>query len=163
MWYMASRVKHIDVTAESSADPATVYALLRAGETWPTWSPLTSFELKEPAADEPGSPGSGSGEGLGAIRIFRTKQAIGTTVSVERIVELVPDKRFSYALVSGLPLEDYRADIDLTPTATGTSIRWHSTFRPRVPGTGWFYRAVLQTFIARCVRGLAQHAAGVRT
>jgi hypothetical protein len=147
-------LKKIDVTEQSAADPAAVYALLRAGKTWPTWSPITSFELKQAA------PG-GEPEGLDAIRIFRTKQAIGTTTSVERIVELVPDKRFSYALLAGLPLRDYRADVDLTPTAGGTSIHWHSTFRPAVPGTGWFYRAVLQAFIRRCARGLAQHAARV--
>ena len=54
-----------------------------------------------------------------------------------------------------MPLRNYRADIDLTPTATGTSIRWHSTFSATMPGTGWFYRAVLSAFIARCASGLA--------
>jgi hypothetical protein len=153
--------KHIDVTVESAADAATIYALLRSGATWPTWSPITSFELESPADDEP--------EGLGAIRLFRTKQVIGETQSHERIVELVPDRRFSYALLAGLPLRNYRADVDLTPLpGGGTRIRWHSSFTPGRPGTGWLYRAVLAAFIGRCARGLAVYAvrsagAGTRT
>jgi hypothetical protein len=136
---------HIDVRAETTAPPAAVYALLRDGSTWPAWSPLGSFELLSEGRDEP--------EGLGAIRLFRT----GRTRSREEIVELVPDQRFSYALRHGLPLEGYRADIDLTPSGTGTSIRWNSTFHPKIIGTGWLYRLVLGRFIARCADGLAAH------
>jgi len=58
-------------------------------------------------------------------------------------------------LLSGLPLRDYRADVDLTPTDGGTDIRWHSTFHPKVPGTGWIYRRALTRFIGDMVRGLA--------
>jgi hypothetical protein len=64
---------------------------------------------------------------------------------------------------AGLPLRGYRADIDLTPVESGgTDIRWHSTFRAKVPGTGWLYRVVLGRFIQRCVDGLAAHAARSR-
>jgi hypothetical protein len=126
--------------------------LLRAGDTWPTWSPITSFELEQPADDEP--------EGVGAIRIFRTVQPLrNVTTSRERLVELVPERRLSYVLLSGLPLRNYRADVDLTPHGTGTTIRWHSTFDPAVPGSGWLYRAILDAFIRRCAQGLATHAA----
>lgn len=142
----------IDARATTTADPATVYALLRDGATWPTWSPLGSFELAEPGETER--------EGLGAVRVFRTKQPIGEIASRERIVELIPNRRLSYVLVSGMPLRDYRADIDLTPTADGgTAIRWHSTFRAKIPGTGWLYRRTLARFIQQCVDGLADYAA----
>lgn len=141
-------VKDIDHSAETTASPAAVYALLRDGKTWPVWSPLDAFELRKPAESEP--------EGLGAIRHFTT----GRTHSIEEIVELVPDRRFSYTLVEGMPLKGYRADIDITPTpGGGCRIRWHSTFRASVPGTGWLYRAALSKFIARCVQGLADYAA----
>jgi Polyketide cyclase / dehydrase and lipid transport len=142
----------IDVTVTTPAEADTVYALLRDGATWPTWSPIGSFELDRPAADEP--------EGVGAVRIFRTPRPVGETVSVEQIVELIPDRRFSYVLISGLPLRGYRADVDLTPMdGGGTSIRWHSTFSARLPGVGPFYRVVLGRFVARVAQGLADHAA----
>jgi len=133
----------IDVTAHSPADAAALYALLADGASWPTWSPLGSFELERPGGSER--------EGVGAVRVFRT----GRYTSREELVELVPGRRLSYVLLSGLPLRGYRADIDLTPNGTGTEIRWHSTFRPKVPGTGWLYRVALTRFIRRCANGLA--------
>jgi hypothetical protein len=127
----------IDVTVHSEAGPDTVFALLEDATTWPVWSPIGSYEPD------------------GTTRVFRT----GRTVSREEIVELVAGKRFSYRLLCGLPLKDYRADVDLTPRDGGTDIRWHSTFTGKIPGTAWFYRLVLGQFIRRCAEGLAQHAA----
>jgi len=141
--------QHVDVTATSAAEPAAVYALLRDGATWPTWSPLGSFEL-----DRAGAAGK---EGLGAVRVFRT----GRITNREEIVELVPDQRLSYVLLSGLGIRGYRADIDLTPVEGGTTIRWRSSFTARVPGTGWLYRRSLTRFITQCANGLAEHAAAV--
>ncbi len=54
----------------------------------------------------------------------------------EEIVERVPERRLSYMLLSGLAIRDYRADVDLRPTADGTEIRWHTTFRSKLPGVG---------------------------
>ncbi|MEV4625838.1 SRPBCC family protein [Micromonospora sp. NPDC049523] len=146
----------IDVTARSRATAETVYELLRAGATWPTWSGLDSFELERavPALDGTGTGEPGAHEQVGAIRAFRT----GPMTSREEIVELVPGRRLSYVLLSGLPLRDYRADVDLTPTAEGTTIRWHSTFHAKVPGTGWFYRWFLGRFIRQTAEGLAAYA-----
>jgi Polyketide cyclase / dehydrase and lipid transport len=140
----------IDRTATTGADPAAVYALLADGSTWPEWSPLGSFTLLD--------PGDGVPEGLGAVRRFRT----GRTTSRERVVERTPDTVFSYVLESGLPLRDYRAVVTLTPTAGGTSIKWRSTFWPKVPGTGWIYRRQLGRFIGRTVAGLAEAAERAR-
>ncbi len=144
---MAEQV--IDRTATSSAGPSAVYALLADGSTWPQWSPIGSFELIE--------PGDGSPEGLGAIRLFTT----GRVKSRERVVERTPGQTFSYVLEAGMPLRDYRAVVTLSPTGAGTSIRWRSTFRAKVPGTGWLYRSQLGKFIGRTVEGLAEAASRV--
>ncbi len=133
----------IDETASTGADPAEVYALLADGSTWPGWSPIDAFTLLE--------PGTGTPEGLGAVRLFTT----GRHRSRERVVECRPGEVFSYVLEQGLPLRDYKAVVTLTPTAGGTSINWHSTFRPKVPGSGWFYRRELGKFIRQTVEGLA--------
>ncbi len=133
----------IDQTATTGADPASVYHLLADGSTWPDWSPIDTFELLE--------PGAGTPEGLGAVRLFTT----GRHRSRERVVECRPYAVFSYALEQGLPLQDYKAVITLTPAGGSTSINWHSTFRPKVPGTGWLYRRELGKFIRQTVEGLA--------
>jgi hypothetical protein len=139
--------QRIEHTATTTADPATVYALLRDGATWPTWSPIDSFALERPGAQEP--------EGVGAVRLFRGGRVVGH----DTITELVPDRRFSYTHTSNLPVRDYRADVDLEPDGEGTAIRWVSTFDPRWPGTGRLMRRALDGFIAKLTEGLAEHAA----
>jgi hypothetical protein len=142
--------QRIEHRATTTADPATVYALLREGATWPTWGPLDSFELEKPGDGEP--------EGLGAVRVFRSGRVTGR----DTIVELVPDRRFSYEHASNLPIRDYRADVDLEPTEGGTAIRWVSTFAPKIPGTGGLMRRALDGFVAKLANGLAEHAAAPR-
>ena len=39
-------------------------------------------------------------------------------------------------MLSGVPVRDYRADIDIAPEGAGTMIRWRATFTPKIPGTG---------------------------
>jgi hypothetical protein len=140
------RKQQIEALAWTAASPAEVYRFLRSGATWPRWSPLDSFELERESVH--------GGEGIGAIRIFRT----GRATSYEEIVELQPDRRFSYALLRGLPLRAYRADVDLEPRDGGTAIRWHSTFQAKLPGTGGIFRRFLGGFIQRCADGLAAYA-----
>ena len=149
MYHVVHNEKVICETAWSAAGPAAVYRLMRDGSTWPVWSPIGSFRLER--------EGEGGGESVGAIRVFKT----GRATSVEELVELRPDRRLSYILLSGLPIRDYRSDIDLEPRDGGTAIQWRSTFHPKRPGTGWIYRYALGKFIQRCVDGLAAHAAGV--
>jgi len=56
-----------------------------------------------------------------------------------------PSRRLSYALLGGLAVRDYRADLDLTPGGGGhgTQLRWHTTFTAKVPGSGWLYLRAL--------------------
>ena len=74
----------------------------------------------------------------------------------EEIVERDAERRLTYALLSGLALRDYRAEIDLTPGPGGTAIRWHTTFRPKVPGSGWIYRRTLDRITREFVDGLVR-------
>lgn len=137
----------VEARAQSAADPTAVYALLIDGASWPAWTPISSFRL-ERAGDPPP-------EGVGAIRVF----GIGVSKGREQIVELVPGAGLSYVSLSGLPVRDYRADVELMPGGDGTDIRWRSSFIPRLPGTGWLLRWTLTWFVRRCASGLADYAA----
>jgi hypothetical protein len=138
-------MQHIDARGHSTATPETIYALLRDGSTWPVWGPLDKFVLEQPGSPEP--------ESVGAIRNFHT----GKYKMRERVAELVQDKRFSYELLAGLPLKDYRANIDLTPVGGGTDIHWHTTFKCKIPGMGWIYRRALQKITENFVRELVDY------
>jgi hypothetical protein len=141
--------QHVEATAWSAAPPAVVYGLLVDGADWPTWSGHDAAELIE--------RGEGDGDGVGAVRVLHR----GRTRSRERIVELVADRRLGYVLLSGLPLRDYRANIDLTAERGGTAIRWSSDFVAKVPGTGGIFRFALTRFMGDAARGLATRAAEV--
>ncbi len=141
-----SRQVTFSVSAWSSARPGVVYDLLRSGATWPQWSPIDSFRLER--------EGSDGGESLGAIRVFTT----GSVVSREELVGFEPDRSFSYASLSGLPIRAHRADVELAERDGGAAITWHEDFRAKRPGTGWLLEFLLRRFMQRCVDGLARHA-----
>jgi hypothetical protein len=135
-------VKEIDVRATTTADPDAVWRLLGDSSTWPSWTPIESYALER----------SGGSDGLGEIRAFTT----GRVTVREEIVERDDRRRLTYALLSGLALRDYRAEIDLTPGPEGTAIRWHTTFKPKVPGSGWIYRRALDRITREFVDGLVR-------
>jgi uncharacterized protein YndB with AHSA1/START domain len=139
--------QRISARGRTDASPAAVYAALRDGSTWPEWTTIDTFELERPGTD-------GEPEGVGAIRVWRTK---GRELR-EEIVELVPERRLAYTVLSGLAITGYRADVDLTPDGGGTEIHWHSSFRAKVPGFGGVYRRALQKATDSFVEGLAAYA-----
>jgi Polyketide cyclase / dehydrase and lipid transport len=124
-----------------------VFSLLVDGTTWPNWSPIEAFELERTGDPPP--------EGVGAIRVFRR----GRTTGRDEIVEVVPDRRLGYRSLSGLPVRDYRAQVDLEPDGDGTTIRWEPSFTPKVAGTGRLLERGLRRFLCECAAGLAAYAA----
>lgn len=147
MWYM-STLQEIDARTVVPAPPAAVWADLVDGSTWPDWSPLGRYERHTPGSTGPDAP-------LGEVRTFHTKQVTGETHAREEVVEVVPERRLAYVLLDGMPLDGYRATIDLTPVDGGTEVRWRSTFTARRSWMGPVYRRMLGLFIRRCVDGLA--------
>ncbi|MEV4394964.1 SRPBCC family protein [Nonomuraea sp. NPDC049607] len=136
------------VTARSQAAPDAVFAALTHAATWPSWSPIDSADVEggDPAARQR----------AGDTRVFRT----GRNVSRERIVELVPDRRFVYDNLGG-PFRSYRGTIELAPTAGvgGTDITWSAVFEPKLPLSGGFWRWYLTRFLRGMADGLATYAA----
>jgi uncharacterized protein YndB with AHSA1/START domain len=117
---VAQQVIEHELTAK--APPATVFALLADGSTWPSWSPLGSFELVH--------AGDGDPEGVGAVRIFRT----GRVQTRERVVMAKPNERFSYQLISGLAVRDYLATVRLQSRAREPSSPGARRSAPRCRG-----------------------------
>jgi uncharacterized protein YndB with AHSA1/START domain len=134
------------VTAVTAAPPERVFDLLADGNTWPTWSPIERFELEREGDPPP--------DGVGAIRVYRR----GRTVGRDETTELVPGRRFAYRSLSGLPVRDYRGQVELESRGDGTLIRWSSSFDAKVPGTGALLRRGIAGFLQDCADGLAAHA-----
>lgn len=98
----------------------------------------------EVAGDFVKSPGSGiiikvekngdpTNNNIGVIRII----TIGKTQVRERLESINPPKSFTYKLLSGAPLKDHRAKVELIPEGSTTKILWTVEFAPKFPGSGW--------------------------
>ena len=64
-----------------------------------------------------------------SLGVFRGGRVTGR----DTIAELVPDRRFAYTHTSNLPVRDYRGEVELEPTSSGTAIKWVSSFEPKIP------------------------------
>jgi len=144
-----TKLASFSVTATTSAQPGLVFELLRSGATWPTWASIRSFTLARPDAN--------GGEGVGSVRVF----AVGPLRTHERLLEISPDHTFRYGIISGIPVREHRAVIELAKTHDGTIITWRAGFRPVVPGTGTLLRALMKEVIRRSANGLAARAAAL--
>ena len=141
----------IHVTGASAAPPSAVFALIADVDTWSQWGTWVSSGLE--------SPDPQGGGGVGAVRRLTSKTLGSTVVSRERVLELVPDRRLVYTLLSGLPLEGYVGRVELEPDGQGgTRLVWASSFDARYPGTGWFYVLILRWFIGETLRAVARAA-----
>jgi uncharacterized protein YndB with AHSA1/START domain len=144
------RRRDVNVTAVTPAPVATVFGLLADGSTWPTWSPIESFELEQAGVPPP--------EGVSAIRRFR----LGRTTGHDQILELVPNRGLKYSSRSNLPVRDYVGEVVLGDVPEGgTTIHWHSSFLPKTPGIGWIVERGIRRFLEKCTRGLAEYATSI--
>jgi len=139
----------MEASARSGASPAEVFAIVADVTCWPSWGIWTAAVVETPPPDA---------SGVGAVRALTSRTAGRTTVSRERVTELVPGRLLAYELVSGLPLRHYRSRLELIPDGEGTLIRWTSRFDRATYGQTWLYRWVFRRFLADAAQRLARFA-----
>lgn len=137
----------VEACARSKASPAVVYEVAKDSSRYHEWSMIGSFEHVR----------SGQGEryGVGSQRIYRT----WPLRLFEEVTELIPGRRISYVVLSGMPFRNYRSSVDITlADGGGSEIRWHSTFDPIFPGSGGGLRVFMQYVLDRMAPALAVEA-----
>ncbi|WP_436493219.1 SRPBCC family protein [Actinokineospora sp. HUAS TT18] len=138
-----------EVTASSTADPATIFALVADGGRWSEWAkPLVSYSKMVRA-------GESAPAGVGAVRALGHKPVLVR----EETLEYEQDRRHRYALRTPGPIKDYIAEITLTPReGGGTDLVWRGSFGERVPGTGPVLRLGMNKFIEALTKKLVRAA-----
>ncbi|WP_161032188.1 SRPBCC family protein [Streptomyces sp. YIM 132580] len=118
----------VTASSHSSASAAIVYAALLDAESWPLWSAYADVEWDVPAGvDRPAR--------VDDLRTIRSR--IGRVCCRERVVEMVPGRRFSYEQAAGL-FTSHRGSVDLTrapPMAAPTSLGQRPTGTPSLSWT----------------------------
>lgn len=136
----------VHAAARSSAPVEEVWAVLADARRWREWTPLRTTELEREGSPPP--------DGVGALRRF----GVGPIATREEVVEFDPPHRLVYVLVSGLPIDGYRAEVTLTEWNGGAEIAWRARFEPRIPGTGAFFRLFLTRVLGDLATRLARRA-----
>ena len=140
----------ITIEHRAQADRDAIWALLADVTTWADWGEWDATRLQTAAPD--------GGPGVGAVRELH----LGRTRSIERVTAFDPPHRMTYALVGGnIPVRDYEGEVLLEPApGGGTTIRWRSTFRPKLPGTARIVEGRLRPFLLETAQRLGRAAAG---
>ena len=136
----------IEVRAHAHASPQQVWTVLADTASWADWAPFDEVTVEK-------------GHEIGEIRRLRS----GRITTRERIVGFEPPLRYVYEIISGLPIRDYVAEVLFSPLAgDGTEVRWQARFRPKIPGTGWVLKRLLQGAVRKGADALVGRADGLR-
>jgi uncharacterized protein YndB with AHSA1/START domain len=131
---------------EIAAPPETVFAVLTDHRKYSELTPLRKSELEregEPAPD-----------GLGAIRKLT---AVGPPLR-EEVIAYEPVERFSYKLLSGLPVRDHVGTVELTADGSGTKMVYAVRTHPTVPVVGPVIVAVVKQAVKGLVDGVVKES-----
>ena len=126
-----------------AAPPETVFGVLTDHRRYAEITPLRGAFLEregEPAPD-----------GVGAIRVLR---AVGPPLR-EEVIGYDPPHRFSYRLLSGLPVRDHVGTVLLSPDGEGTKLVYAIRTIPTVPVAGAAVLVVIKQAIRTLLGGVA--------
>ncbi|HYJ22029.1 MAG TPA: SRPBCC family protein, partial [Solirubrobacterales bacterium] len=107
--------------------------------------------LRKSALEREGEPAP---NGVGSIRVL---SAVGPPLREETIAYEAPT-RFSYTLLSGLPVRDHVGTVELTAEGGGTKVVYAVRTTPTVPLAGGAVVAVVKIGIKQLLGGIAKES-----
>jgi uncharacterized protein YndB with AHSA1/START domain len=129
-----------------AAPPETVFAVLTDHRRYAEITPLRKAELER--------QGDEAADGVGAIRVLST---LGPPLR-EEVVAYEPSTRFSYKLLSGLPVRDHLGTVELTPSGNGTEVVYAVRTTPTVPLAGAAVVAAVKIGIRQLLGGVVKES-----
>jgi len=129
-----------------AAPPETVFEVLVDHRAYASITPLRRSELEREGEPSP--------NGAGAIRVLG---AVGPPLR-EEVLTYEEPHRFSYKLLSGLPVRDHVGTVELTPGEDGTRVTYAVRTMPTVPLVGAIVVGVVKLGVKQLIDGVSAEA-----
>ena len=107
--------------------------------------------LRKSVLERQGEPGP---NGVGAIRVL----SVAGPPLREEVIAYEPSTRFSYKLLSGLPVRDHVGTVELTSQDGGTKVVYAVRTTPTVPLAGAAVVAVVKVGVKQLLSGIASES-----
>lgn len=128
---------------EVAAPPETVFEVLTDHRGYSDLTPVRRVELEREGDPAP--------NGVGAIRVLHL---VGPPLREEVLAYEAPS-RFSYTVLSGLPVRDHVGTVELTPQDGGTKVVYAVRTHPTLPLVGAAVVAGVKQGIKQLLNGVA--------
>jgi len=132
---------------QAAAPPEVVFDVLTDHRRYTDITPLRRAELEREGEPDP--------NGLGAIRVL---SALPGPPMREEIIGYEPPTRFSYKILSGLPVRDHVGTVELRPKDGGTEITYAVKTTPTIPLAGPVFMAILKKAIRDLITGVSKES-----
>jgi uncharacterized protein YndB with AHSA1/START domain len=131
---------------EVKAPPETVFDVLTDHRRYSELTPLRKSVLEREGEPDP--------NGVGAIRKLT---AVGPPMR-EEVIAFDRPSRFSYTVLSGLPVRDHVGTVSLEPAGEGTKVTYALRTTPTVPLAGSVVVAAVKRAITQLLNGVSAEA-----
>ena len=129
-----------------AAPPEIVFDVLTDHRRYTEITSLRKAELEREGEPEP--------NGVGAIRVL----TVAGPPMREEIIAYERPFRFSYTILSGLPVRDHVGTVELEPKDGGTEITYAVKTTPTIPLAGPVFMAVLKKAIRDLIGGVSKES-----
>jgi uncharacterized protein YndB with AHSA1/START domain len=127
---------------EVKAPPETVFDVLTDHRRYAEMTPLRKSVLEREGEPAP--------NGVGAIRVLHS---VGPALR-EEVIGFERPGRFSYRMLSGVPLRDHVGTVSLEPGGAGTKVTYAVRTTPTLPVVGAAVVAVAKLAIKQLLNGI---------
>jgi uncharacterized protein YndB with AHSA1/START domain len=134
------------IVREVAAPPETIFEVLVDHRAYSSITPLRRSELEREGEPAP--------NGAGAIRVLG---ALGPPLR-EEVLTYEEPTRFSYKLLSGLPVRDHVGTVELTAHEGGTRMTYAVRTMPTVPLVGAAVVGVVKLGVKQLIDGVSAEA-----
>lgn len=134
------------LTREIAAPPETVFEILTDHRRYAEMTQLRRSELEREGVPAP--------NGVGAIRKLT---AVGPPMR-EEVIAFEAPSRFSYTVLSGLPVRDHVGTVELAADGDGTRMVYAVRTQPTLPLVGGVVVAVIKQAIKGLIDGVAKES-----